>query len=85
MNTAAGGYGGVGVFDTVTVRTGFGGSSQFGQGGTTGATASLNGSIAGTNGSGYGAGGGGAGCIHTVAAQAGGNGTQGVAIFTEYL
>lgn len=72
------------VITATNMRVGAGGNSKYGTGGVGAVLTANNTSQAGSNASGHGAGGGGAGASGTGAAVAGGNGSDGMAIFWEY-
>lgn len=88
INGGAGGAG-VGVYTSSTVffvRGGAGGSNPLGPGAGVFIMANLSGSAnAGDNGKGYGGGGGGAANTRSAAARAGGSGTAGICIITEFI
>lgn len=72
---------GYGIVAATYLFSGTGGNSQLGSGGI-GRISSTN---AGTNGAGYGAGGGGGAITASTSGNAGGNGTDGIVIVTEYV
>jgi hypothetical protein len=69
-----------GVASSVTIVGGMGGSTQYGSGGIGGINSQI-----GSNATGVGAGGGGAACTSTGSTAAGGNGSAGYVIITEYI